>query len=167
MIYTAVNASLSAVLRIPDSLPADSVTYSILRASDGSTFATGAAISIGSGLWKVTFTPLVVDETYVLTLNDTPRDVQTSESYKATVSSIPTVVAPTPPAVTAAELLVKVTAAISSILTGGAVQSYMIGGRNVMYMSLDQLTRLRDNLRKEVSSGRTGTRLFATFSNPL
>lgn len=163
MVYITVNNSFIAVLRIPDSLPTDAVTYVITRASNGTTFGTGSATSLGNNLWKVEFTPTVVDETYVLSLDDTTLDVQTSESYKATIDS-PVVTAPVT-AATASELLDQVNSAISAILNGGAIQSYMIGGRNVMYMSLDQLMRLRDQLRKEVNCS-SKNRTYGTFAEP-
>jgi hypothetical protein len=164
MIYIPVAAPFTAVLRIADSISTNLVSYQILRASDSSVFASGSPTWLGSSLWSVIFTPTVADETYVLTIDNATLDVQVSESYKATVADQVAVAQSS--GTSAAELLLKVNAAISKILNGGAVQSYMIGGKNVMYMSLDQLKRLRDDLRKEVSSGQTGTRLFATFGNP-
>lgn len=53
---------------------------------------------------------------------------------------------------TSAELLVLVEAAIETRLSGGAVQSYSIRGRQLQYMSLQELRNFRDQLRREVSA---------------
>jgi hypothetical protein len=55
------------------------------------------------------------------------------------------------------ELLDKVEAAITARLDGGAVQSYSIGGRNIQYIGLSELIKLRDELRRNlsVSGGKT------------
>lgn len=164
MNYIGYNTAFTAVLRIPDSAAGDTVTYTIIKASNGATFGSGAATSLGNNLWKVTFTPTTQDETYVLTVDDETLDVQTSESYMC-VNTQPVAVEQTT-ATTSAELLTKVNSAISALLNGGAVQSYMIGGRNVMYMSLDQLQRLRETLQKEISSSQSKNRTYGTFANP-
>ena len=55
------------------------------------------------------------------------------------------------------DLLDKVEAAIDRRLDGGAVDSYAIRGRNLKYVGLNDLFRLRDQLRREVeSAGQTG-----------
>lgn len=163
MNYIGYNTAFTAVLRIPESAAEDTVTYTIIKASDGLTFGSGSATSLGNNLWKVTFTPTTQDETYVLTLDDTTIDVQTAESYMC-VNTQPVAVEQTT-AVTAAALLAKVNSAINALLNGGAVQSYMIGGRNVMYMSLDQLQRLRDTLKKEVAAS-SRNRTYGAFAEP-
>lgn len=63
------------------------------------------------------------------------------------------------------EMLQNVENAINARLTGGAVQSYSIGGRNLQYITLTELTKLRDQLRKELSSG-SGTTAYAEFKDP-
>lgn len=67
---------------------------------------------------------------------------------------------------TSQELLTAVETAILALMNGGAVQSYMIGGRNIMYMSLDQLQRLREKLQGEVRATQTTNRTYGTFANP-
>jgi hypothetical protein len=68
---------------------------------------------------------------------------------------------------TSQELLTQVESAIEARLTGGAVQSYSIGGRNIQYISLTELYKLRDKLKREVqASSPTNTRLYATFAEP-
>lgn len=163
MVYIPVSAAFTAVLRVPDSASGDTMSYAIIKASDGSTFASGTPSWIGSNLWSVIFTPTVAEETYVLTITDTTLDSQVSESYKATAVSQVATAQTT--ATTAAELLTKVNAAISARLNGGAVLSYMIGNRNVMYMSLEALIKLRDQLMKETRVT-TRTRAYGRFGVP-
>ena len=68
---------------------------------------------------------------------------------------------------TTQEMLDKVNTAIVARLDGGAVQSYSIGGRNIQYISLGELYKLRDILRKEVNSSNvSNTRLYAGFGEP-
>jgi len=63
------------------------------------------------------------------------------------------------------EILDNVELAINARLTGGAVQSYSIGGRNIQYISLSELLKLRDKLRQEIA-GAKGTTTYAKFDNP-
>lgn len=69
------------------------------------------------------------------------------------------------PAPTKQEMLDAVENAIAARMTGGAVQSYSISGRNIQYYSLDELRRLRDQLRQEITAGKSGT-TYARFDNP-
>ncbi len=69
------------------------------------------------------------------------------------------------PAPTKQEMLEAVENAITARMTGGAVQSYSISGRNIQYYSLDELRRLRDQLRQEIAAGKSGT-TYARFDNP-
>ena len=63
------------------------------------------------------------------------------------------------------EMLDNVENVINARMTGGAVQSYSIGGRNLQYISISELIKLRDQLRKEIAGGKTST-TFAGFDNP-
>jgi len=68
---------------------------------------------------------------------------------------------------TALELLTAVETAITARLSGGAVQSYSIGGRNIQYISLGELYKLREQLRKEVNASNvTTTRMYGSFAEP-
>lgn len=64
------------------------------------------------------------------------------------------------------EMLDNVEAAINARMTGGAVQSYSIGGRSLQYISLSELIKLRDQLRKEIAGTRTTT-TYVAFENPV
>lgn len=163
MIYVAVNQPVTAVLRIPDSQVGDTVTYLVIKANDGLTFASGNATFVAHNLWRVTFTPIAVDEVYVVRLDDATLDVQTSESFKAVTA--PQVAVQEGEAQTSEALFQKVNAAISALLNSGAIHSYMIGGRNIVYMTLADLTNLRDKLKREVNATKD-TRSFAQFGNP-
>lgn len=63
------------------------------------------------------------------------------------------------------EMLENVEAAINARLTGGAVASYSIGGRNLQYISMRELMDLRDKLKAEVSA-EEGSRNYAGFKRP-
>ena len=63
------------------------------------------------------------------------------------------------------EMLENVENAINARVNGGAVQSYSIGGRNIQYIPLPELMKLRDQLRREIAiSG--GTTTYVTFGSP-
>ncbi|MDD5736671.1 MAG: hypothetical protein PHH20_00075 [Candidatus Omnitrophica bacterium] len=63
------------------------------------------------------------------------------------------------------EMLENVEIAINARISGGAVQAYSIGGRNLQYAPLSDLYKLRDQLRREIS-GSGGTTTYASFGNP-
>jgi hypothetical protein len=63
------------------------------------------------------------------------------------------------------EMLDNVETAINTRMTGGTVQSYSIGGRNLQYISLSELLKLRDQLRREIAAGKDTT-TYAKFENP-
>lgn len=64
------------------------------------------------------------------------------------------------------EMLENVENAINARMTGGAVQSYSIGGRNLQYITLSELIKLRETLRQEIASGSSRT-TYARFDNPV
>jgi len=63
------------------------------------------------------------------------------------------------------EMLNNLDTAINARMTGGAVQSYSIGGRNLQYISLSELLKLRDQLRRELAAGKDTT-TYARFEDP-
>lgn len=69
-------------------------------------------------------------------------------------------------AVSKQDLLDKVEAALDARLSGGAVQSYSIGGRNLQYITLEELRKLRDQLKREITSESGNARTYAKFANP-
>ena len=71
-------------------------------------------------------------------------------------------------AVSVQTMLDNVEAAINTRLTGGAVQSYTIGGRNIQYCSLKELYDIRELLRKELNAASSGsTTNYASFNKPI
>lgn len=93
MDYITLNQQFTAVIVIPESQSGDTVTYSIVKASDGSEFASGNAAHISGELWKVTFTPTAL-ETYVVVLSDTTIDSKREAIYKAVGADVDTPVSP-------------------------------------------------------------------------
>jgi len=63
------------------------------------------------------------------------------------------------------EMLENVEIAINARMTGGAVQSYSINGRNLQYITLSELLKLRDQLRREIA-GSNDTTTYASFKEP-
>ena len=64
------------------------------------------------------------------------------------------------------EMLENVENAINARMTGGAVQSYSINGRNIQYMPLTELRQMRADLMKEISARSGNSRNYATFTKP-
>lgn len=65
------------------------------------------------------------------------------------------------------EMLDNVETAINNLMTGGAVQSYSISGRNLQHFSLGELRSLRDQLKREIASdGGLDTRTHISFVDP-
>lgn len=166
MDYITVNESFSAALRLPDSANGNAVTYVIYKTSDGSVFATGSAAFIASEYWRVTFTPTSLNETYIVHLIDSTADRTVSQHYKAVASAVATTVDTTD--TDNAALLAQVNAAIRDRLNGGGTQMYTIGGRTVQYISLSELMKWRDQLRREINSALSpnDTQTHAKFMRP-
>lgn len=155
-----LNQSFTAILGWEDSQSSDTVTYSIVK-SDGTSFATGSATWVSSGLWKVSFTPLTDAETYIVILNNTTLGTLRSAAYRATQR--PQVVTVEVAGTTAADMLTAVNAAIMGILNGGGTKQYMINGRSVTYESLGELRQLRSALKAEIANTGNGNDHF-TFA---
>lgn len=66
---------------------------------------------------------------------------------------------------TTQEMLDNVRIAINSLVAGGAVQSYSIGGKNIQRMRLGELQDLEKNLERKLMSSKPNT-TYATFKNP-
>lgn len=163
------------VIPIPESLNTDTVTIEIRRLSDNYTWnfttlefaetpASGSLTFVSDITWKASFTPPTAD-TYVVTIEDETLDIKHVQVLRAIVQS-PTaaVVPPTSAETTPAALLAAVNAAIATRLSGGAVQSYSIGNRNLQYMTLSELMALRKQLAREVAISRQRTNLV-TFGD--
>ena len=64
------------------------------------------------------------------------------------------------------EMLDAVNNAIHQKMTGGAVQSYSISGRNIQYYSLKELIDLRHELQISLTAEQGGARNYAGFKRP-
>lgn len=147
-----INQAYIATFEFQDSASGDTVTYSILTSS-GASFATGNAVWVGNGLWKVTFTPVTDGEVYLVVVTNSTLDVKRSGSYRGTLKSVQTTVEVGD--TDAASMLVAVNNAILGILNGGGTKQYQINGRMVTYEDLDKLRAMRRELMAEVQSARS------------
>lgn len=82
MIYVPNKRQFDAIIAIPGSEAGDAVTYSIIRASDGSEFDSGSAVHIAENLWQVSFTPTVLD-VYIIIVIDSAIDSTKEMSVRA------------------------------------------------------------------------------------
>jgi len=83
MPYIKPRTLATAVVTIPESQSSDTVTYSVYRASDGSTFSSGTMSFLAGIQWKCTFTPIEQD-TYVLEVTNTTIDIIHTQFYYVT-----------------------------------------------------------------------------------
>ena len=81
-----VNSAYSEIIPLPNESSTATLTYTIYRASDKSTFGTGTLTYVAGINWKLTFTPLVVSEIYIIEALNADSVVIFSESYKALTS---------------------------------------------------------------------------------
>lgn len=158
-----LNQAFSAAVDFQDGGSGNTVTYTIKKLSDGTTFASGNATWVVDGVWKVSFTPTTDGETYVLSVDNATLGAVRTFAFRATMS--PQVVVAVTEDTTAAALLELVNEAIRKILVSGGVAMYTIGGRTVQRMSLDQLKKLRTELRQEVNASDSSQpqNSYATF----
>ena len=87
MRYISTNIAFKAILFMPDSASGDTVTYEIIKASDGSVFASGTMAFLAGYEWTVSFTPLT-DDVYILQAVNATRDVTYSQEYKSIATEI-------------------------------------------------------------------------------
>ena len=166
MDYIILNQAFTAVIEIPESLNTNTVTYVIYKASDGSVFASGSMTFVAGINWKVAFTPLTENETYIVEVNNATLEVKYSRNFRCVRNVTMTASVTTTVAATDAEMLVKVNEAITAHLNGGAVQSYSIGGRNLQRCTLTELWDLRRKFEKMISDAAGGGRSYAKFVHP-
>lgn len=86
MEYIKLNESFVAAVPVPESSSGDTVTYTVVKISDGSTFASGTMTFVSGFLWKCSFTPITQDEVYVLVVTDSTIDLTIEKIYKARIS---------------------------------------------------------------------------------
>jgi lipopolysaccharide/colanic/teichoic acid biosynthesis glycosyltransferase len=66
---------------------------------------------------------------------------------------------------TTQEMLNNVNTAINSLMTGGAVQEYTINGRSLKKYSLDELMKLKDQLKSELRAESGPVRTYVEFGD--
>lgn len=64
------------------------------------------------------------------------------------------------------EMLDAVNNAINARLTGGAVASYSVNGRDIQYISLRELRELKNELQAQLAGEKGSARTFVSFRNP-
>jgi len=162
MIRIPVNRPYKYSIALPTAIEGDTLTYTIYKQSDGSTFASGSPTYNVGIFWDITFTPTTLSEKYLLEVLDVSGDRVGKEEFEAVGR---TVEVPSEEALdtTAAGMLTAVNTAIAQILAGGAVQSYSIAGRNVQKMTLTELYDIRDRLQQEVNRAIGPARNYASF----
>lgn len=149
-----LDQAFTATFEFQDSASGNTCTYSIIKASDGSSFATGSATWVGSGIWRIAFTPTTDAETYILIVNNTTLGVTRTAAYRATAR--PQVVTAEITGTTASDMLAAVNQAIMGILNGGGVKQYTMNGRMVTYEDLPSLRAFRSQLTAELQCERSG-----------
>ena len=164
MDYITINEAFTAVVPIPESTNIDTVTYTVYK-SDGTVFASGNATFIAGINWKVSFTPNIED-VFIVEVNDSTLDVKYSQSFKCVRSSTMAASIITTTAASNAEMLGKVNLAITARLNGGAVQAYTINGRNIQYVTLTELWKMREQLEQVIAAEAGGTRNYARLERP-
>ena len=150
-----INKEFIAIVAVLESQSTDTVTYTIYKASDGSIFAQGSCVYVAGINWKVAFTPLTFD-VFIVEVKDQTLDVVYSQSFQVEAEEDDA-------EPTTQELLTSINKAIKARLSGGAVQAYSIGGRNLQYMSIKELYDLRDKLRMEVNAQKGPARNVGGF----
>lgn len=63
------------------------------------------------------------------------------------------------------EMLDNVENAINTLMAGGAVQAYSIGGKNLERMKLNELMAWRKQLKAEIAAS-GGATTYVSFGNP-
>jgi hypothetical protein len=175
-LYIKLGTLFWIVQAIPESVTGNTVMIEIRRLSDSYTWNfttlafesgnnTGAMTFVSGIIWKASFTPPTQD-TYIITITNTTLDIKYVQTLLALNQATPIQSVTAVTTVTSATLLAAVEQAIAARLNGGAVQSYAVGGRNLQYMSIEALMKMRDQLKAEVSSSSGGARNFVSFENP-
>lgn len=174
--YIEIGALKSVIQTIPDSNDGDSVTIEIRRLSDGYTWnfislaftsaATTGTMTFVSGIaWKQTFTPPTQD-TYIVTVTHAAHDVKYAQVFEARSTTPPTATVTAADDTSTSAMLTRVKNAISVRLSGGMVDSYSIGGRNIRYVQISELLKLKRELEQDLASENGGATNYVSFSNP-
>lgn len=172
-LYIKIGELFWVIQALPDSQSGDSVSIEIRRLSDNYTWNfsslvfesgsnSGSMTFVNGITWKASFTPPTKD-TYIVTITHVGMNVKYSQTLLAITPTATTTAITT---VTPSTLLTAVEQAIAARFNGGAVQSYSIGGRNLQYMSIESLMKMRDQLKAEVANSLGGARNYVSFEDP-
>lgn len=85
MDYIKLNESFVAAVPVPESSSGDTVTYTVIKISDSSTFASGTMTFVSGFLWKCSFNPTSQD-VYALIVTDSTINRTVEKIYKARIS---------------------------------------------------------------------------------
>jgi hypothetical protein len=77
-----VNHPFIAVFAVNESLLSDEMWYTIRKGSNGEVIQSGLPVFIGGISWKVTFTPTVVGEIYIVSVTDARLDITVTNVYR-------------------------------------------------------------------------------------
>lgn len=159
-----LNEAIPLSIVIPQSSSGDTVTYEIIKVSDGSVVQSGSMTFVRDEIWRVSYTPAALG-VFALKVNNTTISSKRENFYRVVAAStVVTTGSDTVP--TTQAMLDNVRIALNAKLTGGAVQSYTISGRSVQNYSLKELMELEASLIKRLQAeAGTGGRNFAKFTN--
>ena len=126
-----VNEAYKEIIPLANQLSSATLAYSVYRESDKSTFASGNLTYLVGKQWSFSFTPLVVDEIYIIEVLDSDADVIFTQSYKALENLVETT-EDTSIVISKTALVNKALSfigaeSISSILDGTANADIMLG----------------------------------------
>ena len=175
--YIKTGKLCDIVQAIPESAPSNEVAIVIQRLSDSYSWNfTNLAFENASNagamtftfdiFWKANFTP-PSSGTYIVSIENTDLDVKYAQVLTAVSDAPPSPVTPEAVEVTPQALLSIVNQAIYAKLSNGAVQSYSISGRNIQYMSLAELEKMRERYIAEIQASKSSGRTYARFRNPI
>lgn len=162
--YISVGQLYNITENIPLSAEGDNVEIEILRLSDSKTWDFSAGVfAIGNNRgemefikdskWKASFTPAQADH-YEVTIYFNSREYYQSLISEIRTQTISQIAVSAP---TKQQMLDALETAIYNRMVGGSVISYSIRGRNIQYMQLGEMRKMRDDLKKEIASERSGS----------
>lgn len=175
--YIKLGSAFTITQSIPVSTSGDTVTIKIVRVSDGYTWNfsmlafenadnSGSMTWVSNSIWKSSFTPPTQD-TYQVVITDSTLDVEYSQTLIAENQDTAINITEEAAGTSASDQLTAVENAIIARLNGGAVQSYSAMGRNLQYVPLSELYKIRALLRQEVAAGSGRTTSFVQFNDPV
>lgn len=93
MDYIKVNVAHTVIHDIQDTSGGETISYQVIKGSDGSEFASGNMAHLTGILWKLSFTPDTVNETYIVLISYAAKDWKWKYDFKCTGLDVTTPVA--------------------------------------------------------------------------